>query len=68
MVTSWVSSNNHSSFLYVSLGWVRLMIAPQGKKIGPAGLEPHTGARNRREKQPPYVIFFIKGGVEWASS
>ena len=32
LVTSWVSSNNHSSFLYVSLGYVRLklMIAPQG--------------------------------------
>ncbi len=24
------------------------MIAPKGYKIGPAGLEPHTGARNRK--------------------
>ena len=35
LVTSWVSSNNHSSFLYVSLGLVRL--------------EPPAGARNRRK-------------------
>ncbi len=25
------------------------MIVPQGKTIGPAGLEPSAGARNRRE-------------------
>ncbi len=28
---------------------LRLMIAPQGYTIGPAGLEPPAGARNRRK-------------------
>ncbi len=42
LVTSWGSSNNHRSFLYVSLGYVK-------DNDCPAGLEPPEGARNRRK-------------------
>ncbi len=51
LVTSWVSSNNHSNFLQVSLGQVRLklMIAMQGQTIGLAGLESPAVARNKRK-------------------
>ena len=51
LVTSWVSSNNHSNFLQVSLGQVRLklIIAMQGQTIGLAGLESPAVARNKRK-------------------
>ncbi len=52
LVTSWVPSNNQSSFVQVSLCYVRLrlMITLQCQTIGPLGLSPSPPRGQKQEK------------------
>ena len=42
LLTSWVSSNNHNTFIEVSLGLVKV-------NDNLAGLKPPAGAKNRKQ-------------------